>query len=63
MNQTSFYLEKGFIETAIGCAPNEVLMLGSDAQGTRKHNGLQHCAAGTTHIIMGDTLRCLATTL
>ena len=59
----SFYLDQGFNEITVGCAPHKVLMLGNNVQGVRKQYGLQHYVAGTIHSIMGDTLRSLATTL
>jgi predicted GIY-YIG superfamily endonuclease len=56
------YLEMGYIETSIECAPYKICTLPNNLQGVRKQYGLQHYVAGTIHSAMGDTLPSIATT-
>ena len=56
------YLERGFVEISIKCAPHKIVSLSNNIQGVRKQYGIQQYIAGTIHSIMGDTLPSIATT-
>ena len=57
------YLQRGFTEIGVDCAPNKIYKLPNLLQGARKQYGLRHYVAGTNHSIMGDTLPSIATTI
>ena len=57
------YLDRGFQEISIECAPYKIHKLPNQLQGVRKQYGLQHYIAGTNHSVMGDTLPSIATTI
>ena len=54
------YLDEGYIERTIGCAPDRIQNIANNTQAQRKQYGLRHYVAGTIHSVMGDTLMFIA---
>lgn len=57
------YLDNGFVEISVGCAPERINNVLHNKQAQRKQYGLKHHISGTIHSAMGDTLPSVATSI
>ena len=55
------FLELGFKEVKVGCAPDRIRVLKQNIQARRKQYGLRHHITNTINASQGETLNRMAT--